>query len=179
MKKLRLFLTVLLLLTSLAVILLIAIFDNVLLFRAAQVIKDNIWPAGIAALLFLILLITGIVTTLSESKGSLFSNGYFQLAILELFLCTAGLAYYRNYIQQPGQIILQLAPPGEREKINLVLRSESRKSTPVDTISAPAHISDLPAGNYSIETLDADILYFQTVQTIRIKGKSTPVGRKK
>ena len=160
MKKFRLFFTVLFLLTSLAVILLIAIFENTLLFRAAEVVKDHIWPAGIAALLFLVLLFSGIVSTLSETGGSLFRNGYFQLAVLELFLCSAGLVYYRYHVQQPGQIILRLQPNPGSEIINLGLKSWKSETT--DTVQAPAQLNNIPAGRYSIETLDHHILPFRT-----------------
>jgi hypothetical protein len=164
MKKLRFFFTVLFLLTSLAVILLIAIFENTLLFRAAEVVKDHIWPAGITALLFLVLLFSGIVSTLSEAGKSLFRNGYFQLAVLELFLCSAALVYYRYHVKQPGQIILRLQPNPGSEIINLELKS--LKSETTDTVQAPGQLSNIPAGRYSIETLDHHILPFRTGFTL-------------
>ena len=98
MKKFGLILTVFFLVATLLTVLLIAIFDNAILFKAAGLVKDNIWVAGIALLLFLGLLFTGIGSNLARSEGSLFTNGYFQLAMLELFLCAAGLIYYRHHM---------------------------------------------------------------------------------
>jgi len=176
MIKFRLFFTVFFLLASLAVVLLIAIFENTLLFRAAEVIKNHIWPAGIAAILFLVLLFSGIVSTLSESGGSLFRNGYFQLAVLELFLCSAGLVYYRYYVQQPGKIILQIQTDQGSEIINL--RLKSWKSEKTDTVQAPGQLSSIPAGNYRIETLDRHILPFRldfTLKPAQIETLSIPL----
>ncbi len=160
MKKFQMFFTVLFLLTSLIIILLIAIFDNIIFFKAANVIKNYIWPAGIATLIFLVLLSAGVVSNLAKSKGSLISNGYFQLAILELFLLSAGLAYFRHYTQQPGQIVLQLNPETTRDFINLGVKYQSSGFTSMDTVSAPGKLANLPAGKYNFETLDQEIVYF-------------------
>jgi len=160
MKKFQMFFTVLFLLTSLIIILLIAIFDNIIFFKAANVIKNYIWPAGIATLIFLVLLSAGVVSNLAKSKGSLISNGYFQLAILELFLLSAGLAYFRHYTQQPGQIVLQLNPEKTRDFISLGVKYQSSGFTSMDTVSAPGKLANLPAGKYRFETLDQDIVYF-------------------
>lgn len=160
MKKFRLFFTVFFLLTSLIIILLIALFDNSTLFRAADVIKNYIWPAGFAMLIFLGLLSAGVVSNHAKSKGSLISNGYFQLAILELFLLSAGLAYFRHYTQQPGQIVLQLNPEKTRDFISLGVKYQSSGITSMDTVSAPGKLANLPAGKYRFETLDQDIVYF-------------------
>jgi hypothetical protein len=173
MKKLRLFFTVLFLLTSLAVIFLIAVFENVLLFKAANMIKDNLWPAGIASFIFLILIFTAIVSSLSKPDGSLFNNGYFQLAIAELFLCTAGLAYYRHHIRQPGQIVLQIPPQKEKEHVNLVLQFGSGESATADTVTAPGILDNMQAGNYGIETLDPEIVYFHTDFVLEPGGQET------
>ena len=160
MKKFQSFFTVLFLLTSLIIILLIAIFDNILFLKAAEVIKNYIWPAGIALLIFLGFLSAGVVSNLHESNGSLISNGYFQLAILELFLFSAGLAYFQHYIQQPGHIVLRLHPDKTKEFIDLVLKFQSAESSATDTVTAPGELNNRPAGNYSFETLDQDIVYF-------------------
>lgn len=162
MKKFRMFLTILFLLTSLIIILLIALFDNSTLFRAADVIKNYIWPAGFAMLIFLGLLSAGVVSNHAKSKGSLISNGYFQLAILELFLFSAGLAYYRHYSQQPGQIVLQLHPETTRDVINLGVKYQSSGSASIDTVTAPGVLENRPAGKYRFETIDQDIVYFHT-----------------
>ncbi len=78
MKKFRLFITVFFLLASFITILLFTLFDNVLFFKAADVIKNNIWPAGIALFVFLVLLTTGIVSNHAKPDESLINNGYFQ-----------------------------------------------------------------------------------------------------
>ena len=162
MKKFRMFLTVFFLLTALIIILLVAIFDNIIFFRVANEIKIYIWPAGIALLIFLVLLSAGVVSNLAKSKGSLISNGYFQLAILELFLLSAGLAYYRHYTQQPGQIVLRLHPETTRDFINLGVIYHSSGSTSIDTVTAPGNLYNQSAGKYRFETVDQDIVYFQT-----------------
>ena len=154
------FFTVFFLMTSLIIILLIAIFDNLIFFRVANVIKNYIWPAGIALLIFLVLLSAGVVSNLAKSKGSLISNGYFQLAILELFLLSAGLAYYRYYTQQPGQIVLRLHPETTRDFINLGVKYQSSGSASIDTVTAPGELYNQRAGKYRFETLDQDIVYF-------------------
>jgi hypothetical protein len=162
MKKFRLFLTVLFLLIALAVIALIAIFDNIILFKAAGLIKQNIWPASIALFIFLILLSAGIVSNLSTARGSVFGNGYFQLAILELFLAAAALAWYWYYLQQPGKFVFQLRPAAEKEKIQLVLQCKTPHSISVDTVTAPGVRHNMPAGDYRLETLDPDIVQYRT-----------------
>ncbi len=48
MKNFRLFFTIFFLLTSLIIILLIALFDKMIFFSAADLIKNYIWPAAIA-----------------------------------------------------------------------------------------------------------------------------------
>ena len=162
MKKFRSIVTVLFLLTALITILLIAIFDNILIFRAADLIKNYIWFAVIALLIFLGFLFTGIVSTLTKSEGSLIGNGYFQLAILELFLVAAGLAYFRYHIQLPGQIVLRLEPEKSKEYITLGIKFQANGTTTVDTVTAPGELNNRRAGKYSFETLDQDIIYFQT-----------------
>jgi hypothetical protein len=161
MKSFRMFFTVLFLLISLAIIMYIALFDNIIVVKAADFIKDYMWQAGVALLIFVILLSTGIVSNLAKPNGSLFSNGFFQLAILELFLFSAGLGYYRYYTQQPGQIVLRIKPEKAKDFIKLGLRFQSAESTLIDTVRAPAELYNQPAGTYSFETLDQDIVYFR------------------
>jgi len=161
MKKFLSFLTVLFLLLSLIIILLIAIFDNNLFFKAADMIKNYIWPAGIILLIFLTFLSAGIVSNLHRSDGSLINNGFFQFAMLLLFLFSAGLGYFWYYVQQPGHIIIRIQPENTREFVNLGLRYNFLESAAMDTISAPGELRNRPAGIYSFETLDPDIVYFQ------------------
>ena len=162
MRNFRLFFTIFFLLTSLIIILLIALFDTSVFFKAESMIKNYIWPAAIALLLFLILLSIGVVSNHADIKPSLINNGYFQLAILELFLLSAGLAYFRHYIQQPGQIVLRLNPETTRDFVSLGVNYQTSGSTTIDTVTAPATLDNRPAGKYSIEILDQDIVYFQT-----------------
>ena len=162
MKNFRLFVTILFLLASLASILLFAIFDTTIFILAVSIIKNNSWPAGIAMFIFLAFLSAGVVSNLSRSEGSLISNGYFQLAILELFLFSAGLTWYWNYSQQPGQFILRLEPKTTRKSINLALKYESAGPASVDTVKAPDELRNMRAGKYTFETLDEDIVYFNT-----------------
>ena len=159
MKKFRSFLTILFLLAAVVIILLIAIFDITLFSKAADLIRDNIWPAVIALVIFLIFLSAGIVSNAHNIEGSLLSNGYFQVAVLELFLFAGGLLYFWYYNQQPGQIVLRLQPEDTKEYINLGISHQSDK---VDTVTAPGELLNRPAGIYRIETLDQDIVYFQT-----------------
>jgi len=160
MKNFRLFITILFLLASLVSILLFAIFDNTIFIRIVTLIKSNIWPAGIAMFIFLVFLTTGIVSNLSKLERSLINNGYFQLAILELFLFSAGMAWFWHYSQQPGQIVLQLDSEIPRDFINLGVRYPSSGSVLMDTINAPGELKDLPAGKYHFETFDKDVVYF-------------------
>jgi hypothetical protein len=175
MKSFRLFFTIFFLLTSLIIILLIALFDKMIFFSAADLIKNYIWPAAIALLLFLILLSIGVVSNHADIKPSLINNGYFQLAILELFLLSAGLAYFRHYIQQPGQIILRLDPESTGDFINLGVTYQISGSTTIDTVTAPGTLDNRPAGNYSIETLDQDIVYFRADVVLEPKEIETLV----
>jgi hypothetical protein len=161
MKKFRMFLTIFFLLTSLIIILLIALYDNTIFFRMVNLIKDNIWPAGFAMLIFLVLLSAGVVSNLARSGGSLISNGYFQLAMLELFLFSGGLAYYRYYSEQPGQIVLRLQPETSKEFINIGVKYQSSGVTSLDTVTAPGALNNRLAGKYRFETVDQDIVYFQ------------------
>jgi len=160
MKKFRLVFTILFLLTSLIIILFITIFDNMIFIKAMDEIKNYLWPAGIAILFFVGLLSAGVATNLANYNGSLISNGYIQLAILELFLLSAGLAYYRHYTHQSGQIVLRLHPEKTKEFINLGLKFQSAESTAIDTVTAPGELYNRRAGNYSFEILDHDIVYF-------------------
>ena len=160
MKNFRLFVTILFLLASLVGILLFAIFDNTIFIRVVPLIKINILPAGIALFIFLALLTTGVVSNHARLEGSLINNGYFQLAILELFLLSAGLAWYWHYSQQPGQIVLRLDSETTRDFINLGVRYPSSGSVSMDTVNVPGELKDLPAGKYHFETLDNDIVYF-------------------
>jgi hypothetical protein len=160
MKKFRIFFTVFFLLTSLIIILLIAIFDNIIFFKVTNEVKNYIWPAGIVGFIFLVLLSTGVVSNLVQSKGSLISNGYFQLAILEMFLLSAGLTYYRHYTQQPGQIVLRLQPETTRDFINVGVKYQFSGSASIDTVAAPGKLYNQRAGKYRFETIDQDIVYF-------------------
>jgi hypothetical protein len=160
MKNFRLFMTILFLLASLVGILLFAIFDNTIFTRALPLIKINILLAGVALFIFLALLTTGIVSNHARLEGSLINNGYFQLAILELFLLSAGLTWYWHYSQQPGQIVLRLDSETPRDFINLGVRYPSSGSVSMDTVNAPGELKDLPAGKYHFETFDQDVVYF-------------------
>jgi hypothetical protein len=166
MKKFRSFITVLFLLISLIIILFFALYDNTLLVMVKNEIKNYILPAGIALLTFLILLSGGIATNSAKSFGSLFGNGFFQLAILEVFLFSAGLVYYQYYSQQPGHIMIQLEPEKIKDYINLRMKYQSPYSSSLDTIIAPAALLNSSPGNYSFETVDQDIVYFHTDITL-------------
>jgi hypothetical protein len=74
-----------------------------------------------------------------------------------LFIFSAGLAYFRYYIHQPGQIVLRLQPADTREYINLGLKFQSQGTTHIDTVTAPGELDGRPAGQYHFETIDADI----------------------
>jgi hypothetical protein len=138
----------------------IAIFDSPIFFRVADEIKNYLVLAGIATIIFIVLFSAGVVSNMAALKRSLISNGYFQLAMLELFLFSAGLAYYRHYSQQPGQILLQVQPETTRDFINLAVQYQSSGSTSIDTVTAPGTLDNRPAGDYRFETLDQDIVYF-------------------
>ena len=162
MKNFRLFFTILFLLISLVGILLIAVFDPAIFLKAVTLIKTYLWAAVIALALFLILLTAGIVSNSARLESSLIHNGYFQFAILELFLLTAALGFYWHYSQQLGQIILRLETKTTRDFIHLGFKYESEESAPMDTVRAPGARTNLPAGKYSFETLDQDIVYFKS-----------------
>ena len=159
MEKFRLFFSILFLLTSLIIIVLIALFDHVVFFRAADLIKNYLLPAGIATLIFLILLSAGAVSHAANYKGPILSNEYILLAILEFFLFSAGLVYVRYYTQQTGQIVLRLQPETTRDFINLGVTYQSAAST--DTVRAPGKLENRPAGKYTFEILNQDIVYFR------------------
>jgi hypothetical protein len=163
MKKFRSFITVFFLLTSLVVIIGIALYDNMFLAMLLDELKNYLIPAGIAVLIFLILFSAGIATNSGRSFGSLYGNGFFQLAVLELFMVTAGLVYYRYYLQQPGQIIIRLEPEKTKDSIKVGMKYQSSQPSPMDTVIVPATLHHMRPGNYSFETIDRDIVYFQTV----------------
>jgi hypothetical protein len=127
-----------------------------------DLIKNYLWLVGIALVIFLVMLTTGIVSNMHRPEGSLISNGSFQLAILGLFLVTAGLGYFWYFSQQPGQIVLRLEPETTRAYIYTAIKYQSSGSESVDTVRAPGKLYKKPAGKYSIETLDQDIVYFHT-----------------
>jgi hypothetical protein len=163
MKKFRSFVTVFFLLTSLVVIVGIALYDNMLVAMLLDELKNYLIPVGIAVLIFLILLSAGIATNSGRSFGSLSGNGFFQLAVLELFTVAAGLVYYRYDLRQPGQIIIRLEPEKTKDSINVGMKYQSSQSSPVDTVIVPATLHRMRPGNYSFETLDRDIVSFDTV----------------
>jgi hypothetical protein len=166
MKKIRSFFTVLFLLTSLMVILFMAIFDHMLLIRVTGEIKNFILPSVVALVLFLVLVSGGIVSNAAKPLGSLMGNGLFQLAVLELFLLSAGLVYYRQYIRQPGNIIIRLQPEKTREFIKLGLKFKTTYSSATDTVIAPGELKNLYCGKYSFETLDPEVVYFHSDVTL-------------
>jgi hypothetical protein len=176
MEKFRMFFTILFLITTLFIILFITLFDPVIFFRAVDVIKNYLWPAVIAMLIFVALLSAGVATNLNNYNGSWISNGYIQLAILELFLLSAGLAYYRHYTRQTGQIVLRLYPEKTKDFINLGIKYQSAESSAIDTVTAPGTLHNRPAGKYRFETLDQDIIFFHAdvvlepaeIETLRI-----------
>jgi hypothetical protein len=161
MQQFRLFFTILFLLASLIVIPLIAIVDRNIFIMAIDMVKGYLWVAGIAVVIFLVLLSSGVVSNLDSIKRSLIRNGYFQLAILQLFLFSAGLSYIWYFAQQPGQIVFQIQPETPKDYINLQVTYHSPTSTLVDTVRAPGKLYKRPAGKYIIETIDPDIGYFQ------------------
>jgi hypothetical protein len=161
MKKTRIFFTVLFLLTSVGAAVIITVINPNLMPAVMELIKNNIWAAVAAALLFLGLFSAGVVSNHGNPDGSLVSNGFFQLAVLELFLCSAGLIYFNYYMQQPGQIILQLSDNQNRNQIMAGVSSGTSGSH-IDTVYVPGVLSDRPAGQYTIKTLDPDIVPFRT-----------------
>jgi hypothetical protein len=174
MRKIRTFFTVFFLLISLSIILFFALYEKQLLVMLVGEIQNYIIPAGIAVLVFLILLSAGIVSHSHRESGSLFGNGLFQLAILELFICSASLAYYYYYRQQPGQIIIRLEPEKVKDQINLRMKYQSPRSVVIDTIKAPAALSNQSPGNYTFEIIDQDVVYFHTGITLE-PGKTNTV----
>jgi hypothetical protein len=160
MQQFRLFFTILFLLASLFVFIFLAIFDISVFNVAVDVIKKNLWVAGTAVIIFLVLLSSGVVSNLESIKRSLIRNGYFQLAILELFLASAGLAYIRYYIQQPGQIVFQLHSNSTKDYVYLGVNYQGSGVSSRDTVRAPGKLVKRPPGKYHIETLDQDIVNF-------------------
>jgi len=89
-------------------------------------------------------------------------------------LASAGLVYYRHYTQQPGQIVFRVQPETIRDFINLTVTYKSSGSKSIDTVRAPGHIGDLPAGSYDVETLDEDIVHFHSTLDLK-PGKTETV----
>jgi hypothetical protein len=174
MKHFRLFFTILFLLVSLITLLLFAIFDNTIFPETVILVKNYMWVAGAALLIFLILLTTGIVSNAARLESSLINNGYFQLAILELFLLSAGMTYNHYYLQKPGQIVFRIEPETIRDYINLAVTYKSSGTVSTDTVRAPGHLGNLPVGGYRIETLDDDIVSFSTDLVLK-PGKTETV----
>jgi hypothetical protein len=160
MQQFRLFFTIIFLLTSLIVISLVFILEQSLLYKIVDIVKNNIWITGISVVVFLVLFSSGVVSNLDSIKPSLIRNGYFQLSILELFLFTAGLAYFWHINQQPGQIVFRLNPESAKEYVNLGVKYQT--SDEVETVRAPGKLYKRSAGKYSVEILDEDVVYFQT-----------------
>ena len=167
MKKFRSFITLLFLLTSLVVIVGIALYDNMFLAMLLDELKNYLIPAGIAVLIFLILLSAGIATNSGKSFGSLSANGFFQLAVLELILVAAGLVFYRYHLQQPGQIIIRLEPEKTKDSIKVGMKYQSSQPSPMDTVIVPVTLHHMRPGNYSFETVDRDIVHFDTVISLQ------------
>jgi hypothetical protein len=136
-------------------------------------LKNYLIPAGIAVLIFLILFSAGIATNSGRSFSSLSGNGFFQLAVLELLIVAAGLAYYRFHLQQPGQIIIRLEPEKTKDSIKVGMKYQSSKPSPIDTVIVPATLHHMRPGNYSFETIDRDIVYFQTVISLEPGARET------
>jgi hypothetical protein len=90
------------------------------------------------------------------------NNGYFQLAILELFLFSAGLGYFWYFSKQPGDIVLKLKPETTRSYVYLSVKHEDNGSTSTDTVRAPGKLYKKSPGMYMIETIDPDIVYFSS-----------------
>jgi hypothetical protein len=166
MKKLRSFFTILFLLISLVIILFIVLYDKRLLVMIINEIGNYILPAGIASLIFLILLSAGIASHSTKSLGSLIGNGFFQLAILELFLFSAGLVYYKYNMEQPGHIIIQLEPETVKDVVNLKMKYQSPRSSSIDTVIAPVALHNQSPGTYTFETVDQDVVFFLTDITL-------------
>jgi len=162
MIQFRLFFTIFFLFVSLALFVLLAIFDTPIYLKVLELVKNYLWAAGIVVVSFLILLTSGIVSNLDSIKRSLIRNGYFQLAILELFMITAALGYYWYYNQQAGQVVLRLQPGAAKEYIEVAVTYNSSGSTKVDTVRVPGKLYKRPPGKYSIEILDQDVVTFKT-----------------
>ena len=162
MAKFRQVITYIFLFSALIIFLLIAVLDYSLYVKVFELIKEYIWPAAIAGIVFLVLLLSGVFSNMYNPESTLFRTGYFQLAMLLFFLMSAGVGGYYIYLQQPGQIVLQLAPGAEQEFVNLVVRYQSNGQTTIDTVTAPNELTDRPAGHYIFETYNRDIVYFSS-----------------
>jgi len=175
MKNFRFFLSVFFLVVSVVIVVVIALFDYSTFLRAANEITNYMWLAGIAVIIFLVLLSAGFVSHSADYEGSLFSNGYILLATLELFVCAGGLAYYRYFSQQPGQIILRLSPETTRDFIQVGIKYQNSGSVLMDTVQAPGRLENRPPGTYSFEILDEDIVYFRKDVELEPAEKETLV----
>ena len=144
MIQFRLFFTILFLFLSFAVFVLIAVFDNALYLRALEFVKNYLWIAGFAAVMFLILLTSGIVSNLDSIKRSLIRNGYFQLAIVMLFIFSAAFGYFWYYNQQPGQVVLRLQSDANKEYVEVAVTYKSSGTTTL--ASTPGTAGPVPPG---------------------------------
>ena len=120
------------------------------------------WQAGIALAVFLLLISGGVATNTHKSLGSLVGNGFFQLAVLELFLFSAGLAYYRYHVLQPGHIIIRLQPEQTKNYVRLGMKYQTPYSSSTDTVIAPTDLHNRYAGTYNFRILDKDLVSFKT-----------------
>jgi hypothetical protein len=161
MSKFRLVFTIIFFAAVIAVVAFFAIMDKSLFFLAGELVKNNVIAAAILLFVFIVLITIGIIVNVSRGRASLFRNGYFQLAILELFLLTAGLTWFRFYLQQPGTIVLKISPGDVKDYITVGLTYTSHADAQIDTISAPGELTYRAAGTYRIATLDPTIKYYE------------------
>ena len=167
------FLTVLFLITSLVIILFISLYDMQFFNVIIGEINRSVLAAGISILIFVILLSAGFATNSGRSFGTLFGNGFFHLAVLELFLFSAGALYYKYYMQQPGQIVIHLGDQRVKDRIKLIVNFHSGSLSTSDTVTAPVVLYSRPPGRYSFETIDKDIIPFHTDLTLRSRQIDT------
>jgi hypothetical protein len=162
MPQFRLFFTVIFLLVSIAIFSLVLIFEQNLIYKVAEIVKNHLWITGILVIIFLVLFSSGVVSNLDSIKPSLIRNGYFQLAILELFLFSSALGYFWYFNQQPGQIVIKLQTETNVNYINLAVTYKSNGTIVKDTVRAPGKLYKKPPGKYHIEILDENIIPFKT-----------------
>ncbi len=125
------------------------------LFDALAIrIQNYFWPTIVGLLTFFGFVVGGVVKNPPKSFSKFLENGFLQIAVVELFLFSAGISYFAYLTSRPGQVEVKLLSGQELPKIKVLVTSSETPGR-LDTLLVPDILPNQKPGVLTFRIVDS------------------------